>query len=350
MSAGRRETTNPPEHWLDGLAKRLARRASRRSIIVEAGAAAGAFLASYVLRRAPRAEAYGLIQCTPGSGTAQCPPSTTCIAGLCLQPFQTSYCPPGFSYCYGQCINTQTDPNHCGGCNVQCPFGVPCTFGACTIVFEPAAPGPVVGAGTPGAVGAPVCTASTVHSAAGPDPSVTVSGNGRTFTAAAMGPSGQITLTLCASNPGPTPPPGITDFIDLRVGPGSSFTSVTLTICLALTPGLVWLSPAGGWQPVSPVPVLTPPRCQAMVFNADQLVGDRRPHGYGAGRRGRLRGVSRGELLPAGGHQEHDVGPGNSGRLPARPTWGDSGCLRVSGHSLRGLLHPRPEREQQLLV
>lgn len=32
-------------------------------------------------------------------------------------------CPPGLTYCYGECVNLLTDPRHCGGCGMPCPWG-----------------------------------------------------------------------------------------------------------------------------------------------------------------------------------------------------------------------------------
>jgi len=122
------------EHWLDRLAKRLAARSSRRATLARAGAGLlGGVLASLLPRRIA---AYGLIFCTPG--VIECPAGTECIAGMCLQPYRTSYCPTGLTQCGGQCVNTQLDPNHCGNCTTQCPYGVPCSFGACTIEILPA--------------------------------------------------------------------------------------------------------------------------------------------------------------------------------------------------------------------
>ncbi len=38
------------------------------------------------------------------------------------QPFAcTSGCAPGLSLCGASCVDEQTDPSHCGGCNTQCP-------------------------------------------------------------------------------------------------------------------------------------------------------------------------------------------------------------------------------------
>ncbi len=223
------------DHWFDALAKSLAMPATRRGALTRLGAGLLAAAGASLFPR--RAQAYGLSQCTAGSGTAQCPPGTTCIAGLCLQPYQSSYCPPGFSYCGSQCINTQGDPNHCGGCNVQCPYGVECTFGACTIVETPAS----------------VCQGGSSQSIAGTNGRLTISEAGVTISAVASGGSGQMTLAGCGGNPASSAPPaGVTTFFDLNVTQGSSFGSLTLTLCSTTNSTVYWNSPANGWLPVNP--------------------------------------------------------------------------------------------------
>ena len=244
------------EHWLDRVAKRLAMRASRRESIARGGAGLlGGALAALLPRRVG---AYALTQCAPGSGTAQCPPGTACIAGLCLQPYQSSYCPPGSSYCGGQCINTQSDPNHCGGCNVQCPYGVACTLGACTR-FESAL--------------APVCPSIDSQSTAGPNALASVSGSGLTVTAFGIGGGGQISLVQCGANPGPSAPPGANEFFDLRLAPGSSYSSVLLFICSTTGSGLssatlYWMGKSGGWQSVFPISQPAAGGCLAVTLNS----------------------------------------------------------------------------------
>jgi hypothetical protein len=56
--------------------------------------------------------------------------TTTCSGGLpdcsatgnASQPFVcTSGCAAGLSLCGSSCVNEQSDPNHCGGCNTPCP-------------------------------------------------------------------------------------------------------------------------------------------------------------------------------------------------------------------------------------
>ncbi len=40
-------------------------------------------------------------------------------------------CPPGTSDCNGTCIDTTSDPNHCGGCGIDCGVGEICINGQC---------------------------------------------------------------------------------------------------------------------------------------------------------------------------------------------------------------------------
>ncbi|MFO0565143.1 MAG: hypothetical protein U0263_05745 [Polyangiaceae bacterium] len=39
-------------------------------------------------------------------------------------------CPPPLTYCAGTCVDTQTDPDHCGQCGNECPSGI-CQAGKC---------------------------------------------------------------------------------------------------------------------------------------------------------------------------------------------------------------------------
>ena len=40
-------------------------------------------------------------------------------------------CPTGQSKCDGQCVDTATDPEHCGGCDTACSQDQFCHLGAC---------------------------------------------------------------------------------------------------------------------------------------------------------------------------------------------------------------------------
>ena len=52
-----------------------------------------------------------------------CGDGQTCTGGSCG-------CPAGGT-CGGDCVNTQTDPRHCGGCDQPCNSGEVCTAGGC---------------------------------------------------------------------------------------------------------------------------------------------------------------------------------------------------------------------------
>jgi hypothetical protein len=51
---------------------------------------------------------------------------TVCVAGEC----QDNPCEPGQLDCDGACADPATDPNHCGGCGIECETGL-CEGGAC---------------------------------------------------------------------------------------------------------------------------------------------------------------------------------------------------------------------------
>jgi hypothetical protein len=67
----------------------------------------------------------GLPDCSPSSATA----------GLFAC---TSGCAAGFSLCGGSCVDEETDPNHCGGCDTACPLasgGSPTCSGGASCSF-----------------------------------------------------------------------------------------------------------------------------------------------------------------------------------------------------------------------
>jgi len=79
-----------------------------------------------------------------------------------------------------------------------------------------------------------------------------VTTTGLTITAAGTGGDGQITLALYGADPGPPAPAPVTTFFDLRIGAGSSFTTVQLSVCGPNTPDiLLWLID-GTWQTTIP--------------------------------------------------------------------------------------------------
>ena len=53
-----------------------------------------------------------------------CGGSQICVAGACQ-------CDIGFTNCFGQCVDTSSDPNNCGTCGNMCPGGQSCVFGSC---------------------------------------------------------------------------------------------------------------------------------------------------------------------------------------------------------------------------
>lgn len=61
-----------------------------------------------------------------GGSTAAMPTATTAPGG----------CPKGQTSCGGACIDTQTDPNHCGACGTACDASLVCASGACCLADE----------------------------------------------------------------------------------------------------------------------------------------------------------------------------------------------------------------------
>ncbi len=49
----------------------------------------------------------------------------------------TGGCPPGALECAGACVDPQSDPEHCGGCDTPCEPGERCALGACVVGCEP---------------------------------------------------------------------------------------------------------------------------------------------------------------------------------------------------------------------
>ena len=52
-----------------------------------------------------------------------------CSRGVCVD-----HCAPGeTSGCGGgECLDLESDPNNCGGCDVLCPSGTVCSGGVCS--------------------------------------------------------------------------------------------------------------------------------------------------------------------------------------------------------------------------
>src|SRR5205823_14750631 len=56
--------------------------------------------------------------------------SGQCLHGVCVRAIE---CPPNRpTFCDGACVDTSTDPNHCGGCNGVCAAGQVCVNGQCS--------------------------------------------------------------------------------------------------------------------------------------------------------------------------------------------------------------------------
>ncbi len=53
-----------------------------------------------------------------------CGDSQVCVAGDCE-------CDIGLTNCFGQCVDTNSDPNNCGECGTECSGGQVCNFGSC---------------------------------------------------------------------------------------------------------------------------------------------------------------------------------------------------------------------------
>ena len=71
--------------------------------------------------------------CIAGAGQVVCGLNESCIDGATDQA-DICICSPGFTDCSDVCVNTNTDDDHCGGCDMPCPNGEYCanpTLGVC---------------------------------------------------------------------------------------------------------------------------------------------------------------------------------------------------------------------------
>jgi hypothetical protein len=76
------------------------------------------------------------IACAKCCVDADCAPNEACSGGQCSQA-----CPVGLALCNGACVETETDPNNCNGCNIKCGSDgtCACSGGMCsggTIYFS----------------------------------------------------------------------------------------------------------------------------------------------------------------------------------------------------------------------
>ena len=65
------------------------------------------------------------------AGGKPCAKDRQCCSGKC-QGSRCARCRHGKTACGGGCVDTATDPKHCGGCGTRCVPGQACVGGACT--------------------------------------------------------------------------------------------------------------------------------------------------------------------------------------------------------------------------
>jgi hypothetical protein len=111
----------------DDLTKALATATSRRQALKTIAATT----IGGVLGLAGIGTAFGAPKChRNGLG---CDTNSQCCSGYCDPTTGTCACPSGQTNCSGTCVNTQNDPNNCGGCGNVCPAaGLACINGGCT--------------------------------------------------------------------------------------------------------------------------------------------------------------------------------------------------------------------------
>ncbi len=59
-----------------------------------------------------------------------CPSAANCVAGQCM-------CASNSTVCNGQCVDTTSDPQNCGGCNNGCALGYSCQSSSCVCLKTP---------------------------------------------------------------------------------------------------------------------------------------------------------------------------------------------------------------------
>ncbi|MFT7625551.1 MAG: hypothetical protein ACI9WU_004742 [Myxococcota bacterium] len=82
------------------------------------------------------ADGQGAFGCGPTCDDGACPGGWTCVdlgqETVCAPPgANAETCTSGLTRCDGQCVGTQDNPAHCGGCGNQCPNGAECVSGQC---------------------------------------------------------------------------------------------------------------------------------------------------------------------------------------------------------------------------
>ncbi|MFN7135856.1 MAG: hypothetical protein ACK4N5_27575, partial [Myxococcales bacterium] len=67
-------------------------------------------------------------------GASSAPAGADADAGAVEAPDAGPACTGGRTLCVSACIDTTSDPNHCGSCGRVCADGEPCVNGACEAV------------------------------------------------------------------------------------------------------------------------------------------------------------------------------------------------------------------------
>jgi hypothetical protein len=119
------------ETRFDGLARTLATRIGRRRALhgLGGGAVAGVFLRLGVEEAAAACVKLGQQGCK-GRQHKKCCPGGICKGGTKTKPGQC-VCKGGRARCGTACVDTATNPRHCGDCGTTCGEGQACEQGTC---------------------------------------------------------------------------------------------------------------------------------------------------------------------------------------------------------------------------